>query len=40
MDRVYEEYLGIPIEVEGDLSDPRAEEPSYWGYGEDFGIIF
>lgn len=34
MEKVYPEYGEIPIEVEGDVADPNAEEPSYWGYGK------
>lgn len=30
----YPEFGDIPIEVEGDLSDPHSETPEYWGYGK------
>jgi len=39
MTKDYPEYEGIPIEVEGDLSDPRNMDkngPTYWGYGKDW----
>lgn len=36
MQQHFPEYGDIPIEVEGDLSDPHGENPSYWGYGKDW----
>lgn len=40
MEESYEEYGGIPIEVEGDISNPRDKEnPTFWGYGEEYKKI-
>lgn len=36
LEEMYPEYGGLPLTVEGDISDPRANEPSYWGYGKDW----
>jgi len=38
MGKDYPEYNGIPIEVEGDIGDPRDKEnPTWWGYGPAYG---
>lgn len=37
MTKDYPEYDSIPIEVEGDLSDPRSDIPTWWGYGNEWG---
>jgi len=34
MQEHFPEYIDIPIEVEGDLSNPLADPPEYWGYGK------